>query len=115
MDTQNFNFKNLVLVDGAFIDYDELYNRIYENDGSYDNDDQYMSFSDGTNTIHVYYEISASGTITEDSGDYWTPPICDIDISDLDININSVTIDEDELNLSEDQIDILKKIIDNNL
>ena len=50
--------------------------------------------------------MSISGSISEDSGDYWTPPSCDVDIDDVDITITDVFINEDEVELTPE----LKKV-----
>jgi len=115
MDFITFNPQNLVLVDGDFVKSNDLADLIYENDGSYSNDCQYMTFKFGDITIDVNYEMSVSGSINEDSGDYWTPPSCDIDIDDVDIYITDVLINEDEVELTPELKAIFKKIVDKNI
>jgi len=74
-----------------------------------------MSFKCGELTIDVNYEISVSGSIFEDSGDYWTPPSCDVDVDDVDVTISSVSINEDDVELSDDLKKIFLKVVNNNL
>jgi hypothetical protein len=115
MDTITFNLKNFKLIDGDFISEDSFADKIYEESGSFCDDTQWMSFKCGELTIDVSYEISVSGSIFEDSGDYWTPPSCDIDINDVDIIISSVSINEDDVELTDDLKKIFLKVVNNNL
>ena len=115
MDFLTFNPKNLFLVDGDFVKSNDFADAIYENDGSYSNDFQYMTFKCGDIKIDVNYEISVSGSVCEDSGDYWTPPSCDVDIDDVDIYVTDVYINEDEVELTPELKAIFKKIVDKNL
>ncbi len=115
MDFLTFNPKNLVLVDGDFVKSNDLADLIYENDGSYSNDCQYMTFKCSDITIDINYEMSVSGSINEDSGDYWTPPSCDVDIDDVDIDVTAVYINEDEVELTPELKTVFKKIVDKNI
>jgi hypothetical protein len=115
MDTITFNPKNFKLIDGDFISEDSFADKIYEESGSFCDDTQWMSFKCGELTIDFSYEISVSGSIFEDSGDYWTPPSCDIDINDVDIIISSVSINEDDVELTDDLKKIFLKVVNNNL
>jgi len=115
MDFLTCNPQNLVLVDGDFVKSNDFADAIYESDGSYSNDCQYMTFKCGDITIDVNYEISVSGSVCEDSGDYWTPPSCDVDIDDVDIYVTDVYINEDEVELTPELKAIFKKIVDKNL
>ena len=115
MEILTFNPQNTKLVDGDFVKSNDLAELIYENDGSYSNDCQYMIFKCGDITIDVSYEISVSGSIYEDSGDYWTPPSCDVDVDDVDITITNVLINEDDLELTPELKKIFSKLVDKNL
>ena len=115
MDTITFNLKNFKLIDGDFISEDSFVDKIYEESGSFCDDTQWMSFKCGELTIDVNYEISVSGSIFEDSGDYWTPPSCDVDVDDVDVTITDVLINEDEVELTPELKKIFINIVNNNL
>ena len=115
MDFLTFNPKNLVLVDGDFVKSNDLTDLIYENDGHYSNDCQYMTFKCGDITIDVNYEVSVSGSIHEDSGDYWTPPSCDVDVDDVDVTITEVLINEDEVELTPELKKVFLNLVNSNL
>jgi hypothetical protein len=106
---------NFKLVNGDFLSTSDLSDKIYENGGSFRDEFQYMTFKCGELTVDVNYEISASGSIFEDSGDYWTPPSCDVDIDDIDVTISSVYIDETEVELADNLVKIFKTLVDKNL
>lgn len=115
MEFLTFNPQNTKLVDGDFIKSDDFSDKVYENEGSYYNDCQYMTFECGELKIDINYELSISGSISEDSGDYWTPPSCDVDVDDVDITITNVFIDEDEVELTSDLKKVFLKLVNNNL
>jgi hypothetical protein len=106
---------NFKLVNGDFLSTSKLSDKIYENGGSFRDEFQYMTFKCGELTVDVNYEISASGSIFEDSGDYWTPPSCDVDIDDINVTILSVYIDETEVELADNLVKIFKTLVDKNL
>ena len=108
MDFITFNTENTKFVDGDFIKDNDIADKVYE-DGSFTLDDQWMSFDCNGISIVVDYEISVSGSSSYDSGDYWTPPSCDIDIDSVDISVTAVNIDEYEVELTPE----LKKIFVN--
>ena len=107
--------KNFRLVDGDFLSSSDLSDKIYENGGSFRDEFQYMTFKCAELTVDVNYEIFVSGSIFEDSGDYWTPPSCDVDVDDIDITISTVYIDETEVELSDNLVQIFKTLVDKNL
>ena len=115
MDTITLNPKNFKLIDGDFISEDSFADKIYEESGLFCDNAQWMSFKCGELTIDVNYEISVSGSIFEDSGDYWTPPSCDVDVDDVDVTITDVLINEDEVELTPELKKIFINIVNNNL
>ena len=115
MEILTFNPKNSKLIDGDFVKSDNFSEMIYENDGSYHNDCQYMTFDCNGLKIDVNYEIGISGSISEDSGDYWTPPSCDVDVDDVDIYVTNVYINEDDVELTPELKTLFKNIVDKNL
>ncbi len=115
MEFLTFNPKNTKLVDGDFVKSDDFTEMIYENDGSYSNDCQYMTFDCNDLKIDINYEIGISGSISEDSGDYWTPPSCDVDVDDVDITITDVFIDEVQVELTPELKKIFLNLVNSNL
>jgi hypothetical protein len=87
------NFDNLKFVDGDFLNSESLSDMLYENEGSFTQKDQYMSFDIDGKDVTINYEVYVEGTIDEDNGDYWTPPSCDVELTDVDVTINEVFID----------------------
>lgn len=100
------NFDNLKWIDGDFLDMEKLTNMIYENEGYFTQKDQSMSFDVDGKDVIVNYEIYIEGDINEESGDYFTPSSCDVQLTDVDVTINEVLIDGQLVNL--DKKDLLK-------
>lgn len=114
MEFVTFNPHNTKLVDGDFVKSNDFTDLVYENEGSYHNDCQYMIFKCDDVTIDVGYELSISGSIYEDSGDYWTPPSCDVDV-DFDVTITDVLINEDEVELTPELKKVFLNLVNSNL
>lgn len=100
------NFDNLKFIDGDFLTTESLTDMIYENEGSFTQKDQSMSFDVDGKDVTVNYEVYVEGTIEEESGDYWNPASCDVELTDVDVTINQVFIDGDLVSL--DTQDFLK-------
>ena len=93
------NFDNLKFTDGDFLNTESLTDMIYENEGSFTQRDQSMSFDVNGKDVTVNYEVYVEGTIKEDTGDYWNPGSCDIKLTNVDVTINDVFIDGELINL----------------
>lgn len=115
MEILTFNPKNSKLIDGDFIKSDDFSEKIYENDGSYSNDCQYMTFDCNGLKLDINYEVELSGSVSQDFGDYWTPPSCDVDVDNVDITLTGVYIDEDEVELTPDLEKIFLNLVNSNL
>ena len=100
------NFDNLKFIDGDFLTTESLTDMIYENEGSFTQKNQFMSFDVDGKDVTVNYEVYVEGTIEEESGDYWTPGSCDVELTDVDVTINEVFIDGELVSL--DPEDFLK-------
>jgi hypothetical protein len=96
------NFDNLKFVDGDFLNSESLSDMLYENEGSFTQKDQSMSFDVDGKDITINYEVYVEGTIDEDNGDYWTPPSCDVELTDVDVTINEVFIDGELVSLDKE-------------
>ena len=88
------------MTDGDYTKAEDWEELICENEGSFSKDEEYMIFDSNGIEIVINYEISVSGRVDYDPGDYYTPPYSDFDITYEDIFISSVTIDGYELELS---------------
>jgi len=111
IETCTLDLNNLEVVDTyVFSDWDEL---IYEHEGSYSSDDQYIIFKSNGVEMCVNFELSIRGYYTYDSGDYWTPPSGETEITDVEIGISSVLIDgEYELSLDKETLRLLENKIE---
>lgn len=106
----SINPSEFKVVDGEYLKESDLIDSIYE-DGSVSSDDQWIEFDCNGVKIQVNFSIYASGKVYEDRGDYWTPPSCDVDITDIDITITEVMVDECETELSDEFKSILEKLV----
>lgn len=109
LDLQNLEFNYL----DSEIDVDNL---IYEGDGSFylDNQSMFFTLSNGSE-LCCDFEISATGKIYEDRGDYYNPPYCDITVTSLDVTITEVSIDGDPFKINSDSLKELEKLIKNRI
>lgn len=107
IETWTLDLNNLEVVDTyVFSDWDEL---ICEHEGSYSSDDQYVIFKSNGVEMCVNFKLSIRGYYTYDSGDYWTPPSSETEITDVEITISSVLIDDEyELSLDKETLRLLE-------
>lgn len=111
--TYQFNTKSLKLKEkDVFEDWQDC---IFENDGQFQKDDQYMMFDLNGTEVVVFFDLNVSGSISHDDGDYWTPSHTEIDIEDVDVNLTSIFIDDYEVQLNESVKSQFKSLIKNNL
>jgi len=109
------NLDNLKFIDGDFLDNESLGDMIYENEGSFTQKDQSMSFDVDGKDVTINYEVYVEGTIDEDNGDYWTPPSCEVEVTETEVTINEVFIDGELIQVNNDIISKLEKIIEENI
>jgi hypothetical protein len=100
------NLDKLKFVDGDFLNSESLSDMLYENEGSFTEKNQTMSFDVDGKDVTINYEVYVEGTIEEESGDYWTPGSCDVELTGVDVTINQVFIDGELVSL--DTEDFLK-------
>jgi hypothetical protein len=105
----------LKFVDGNFISFDSFSDMVYENEGSFTEKDQYMSFEYGESDVTVNYELYVDGTIEEESGDWYTPGSCEVFVTDTDITITEVFVDGVLTNVDAQDLMKLEKLIKNQL
>jgi hypothetical protein len=109
------NFDNLKFIDGDFLTTESLTDMIYENEGSFTQKNQFMSFDVDGKDVTVNYEVYVEGTIEEESGDYWTPGSCDVELTDVDVTINEVFIDGELVSLDTEDFFKVEVLLKNNI
>jgi hypothetical protein len=88
---------------------------ICENEGHFSREGEFMSFEvDGLN-LTIVYDLSVSGRIDYDPGDYWTPPYSDFEITDETIDVTEVTLDDYEIELTKELEVLFSEVIKKNL
>lgn len=109
------NLNNLKFVDGDFLNSQTLSEMIYENEGSFTQTEQSMSFDDNDKEVTVNFEVYVEGTIEEESGDYWTPGSCDVEVTETEVTINEVYVDGELVKLDNEVLYKLEKLIEKEL
>ena len=109
------NLDNLKFVDGDFLNSESLSDMIYENEGSFTQTEQSMSFDDSNKEVIVNFEVYVEGTIEEESGDYWTPSSCDVELTETEVTINEVYVDGELVKLDNEVLSKLEKLIEKQL
>jgi hypothetical protein len=105
------SINNLKFVDGNFINSNDFTDMIYDNEGSFTEKEQSMSFDANDKEIIVNYELYVSGSINEESGDYWTPGSCEVDVTEVDVTISEVFIDGLLTDLQSQELEVIEKLI----
>lgn len=109
------NFDNLKWIDGDFLTTESLTDMIYENEGSFTQNDQSMSFDVDGKDVTVNYEIYVEGNIDEEVADHWTPSSCDVELTYLDVTIKEVFIDGELVDLDKEDFFKVETSLKNNL
>ncbi len=91
--TYSIDLNNLSLIDGDYIKSDDWIDMIYDR-GSFSIEGQYMTFISNGLEVVADYELSVSGYVSHDPGDYWTPPYTDVDITDFEVDLKSLHIED---------------------
>lgn len=97
---QTLTLENLNLIDRSFIKSEDWFDIIFE-DGGFTAKNQYITFNSNENELVVDFDLSVSGKVTHDRGDYWNPPFTDVEVSSIDVDILTVYINDWELELNE--------------
>lgn len=105
----------LKFVDGNFISSDSFSDMVYENEGSFTEKDQSMFFEYGDTEVTVNYELYVEGSIEEESGDWYTPGSCDVEITDTEITITEVFVDGVLTTVDNQDLSKLEKLIKSQL
>jgi hypothetical protein len=104
--TYTLNFDNLSLQHGDFLKKDDWFDQISEY-GGYSNDCQYMAFKCGDVEVVVDFELTFSGCVHYDAGDWYTPPYSEVEYRDVTIDVTALHVDEWEVELTKDMKSIL--------
>jgi hypothetical protein len=83
--TYNLNNRNLELVDYDCAKSNSWNDLICENEGSFSREDEFLAFDMNGIELVIFYDLSVSGKIDYDPGDYYTPSYTDVEITDKEI------------------------------
>ena len=104
-----------ILVDSDCKKSDEWEELICENEGHFSRESEFMAFEvDGFNLV-ITYDLSVSGRIEYDPGDYYNPPYSDCEITYEDIDVTEVTLDDYNIELTKDLKSLFSEVIKKNL
>ena len=94
---------------------DEWEELICENEGHFIRECEFMIFEvDGLDLV-ITYDLSVSGRIEYDPGDYYTPPYSDCEITYEDIDVTEVTLDDYNIELTKELKMLFSEVIKKNL
>jgi hypothetical protein len=103
------------LVDSDCLKSDEWEELIYENEGHFIREGEFMAFEvDGLDLV-ISYDLEVSGRTEYDPGDYYTPPYSDFEITSEDIDVIEVTLDDYNIELTKELKDLFSEVIKKNL
>jgi hypothetical protein len=111
MNFLNFNLNSAEITDGDFLKSQEFENQIAEESGSFTLEDQMVNFNCQGLDICVTYNLDVCGEYEEDCGDYWTPPSCEVNLSDVYVSITEITIDEYDVELTPQLKQVFSQLI----
>jgi hypothetical protein len=109
------NLDNLKFVDGDFLNSESLSDMLYENEGSFTEKHQTINFEDGDKEVTINFEVYVDGTIDEDNGDYWTPPYCEVEVTEKEVTIEEVFVDGEIVKLDNKVLSKIEKLIEKQL
>lgn len=100
INTYTLDLNNLVFKSKEVIgDWEYL---ICENEGSFTEGCQSVTFDCDGNELVVCFELSVSGRLYEYAGDYWTPSSSEVDITDVDVDITDIYFNDNKLILNKE-------------
>ena len=114
-ETDMINLDNLKFVDGDFLNSESLSDKLYENEGSFTEKHQTITFEDNDKEVTINFEVYVDGTIDEDNGDYWTPPSCEVEITETEVTIEEVFVDGELVKLDNEVLSKIEKLIEKQL
>ncbi len=104
------NLNDLVVKEKEIVsDWEEL---ICESeDGYFTHDGQYILFDMGGIEVLISFELTVRGRVTSDSGDYWTPPSCEVDIVNVEVDVTDFYVDDIDVQLDKDLSKTLESLV----
>lgn len=99
--TLKIELNNLKFIDGDFLKSENWIENIYEHD-EFTRKSELITFECNGVEVIVSFDLSVSGRVEHDPGDYWTPPYTDVDITDVDVSVNQLFIDDNEFELTKE-------------
>ena len=100
--TYSLNTQNLNLVDYDCAKSNSWEDFVCENEGYFSREGEFLSFDINGLKLVIFYDLSVSGKIDYDPGDYYMPPFTDVEITDEDVTVTQVTLDEYDIELTKD-------------
>jgi hypothetical protein len=99
------------LVDSDCLKSDEWEELIYENEGHFIREGEFMAFEvDGLDLV-ISYDLEVSGRTEYDPGDYYNPPYSDFEITNEDIDVTDVTLDDYNIELTKELKVLFSEVI----
>jgi hypothetical protein len=106
--TYSIDFNDLKLS----IDTSDWESLLLDNDGSFMRNYEFLININGVE-VYLDSQISVSGVVSFDRGNYWTPASSDIKINSIDVDIKDLFVDEYEVELSKDLRLLLESKLNN--
>jgi hypothetical protein len=106
--TYSIDFNDLKLS----IDTSDWESLLLDNDGSFMRNYEFLININGVE-VYLDSQISVSGVVRFDRGDYWTTASSDIKINSIDVDIKDLFVDEYEVELSKDLRLLLESKLNN--
>lgn len=111
--TYSIDFSKLTLKNKEVVgDWEYL---ICENEGSFSEGGQMVTFDFNGIEITVYFNLSLRGWWTYTPATYMEPEDGEVKITDIDFDIEEVYIDDYKVNLSKELIKTLESVLKNNI
>jgi hypothetical protein len=111
--TYSIDFSKLTLKNKEVVgDWEYL---ICENEGSFSEGGQMVTFDFNGIEITVYFNLSLRGWYTYTPASYMEPEDGEVKITDIDFDIEEVYIDDYKVNLSKELIKTLEIVLKNNI
>jgi hypothetical protein len=94
---------------------DEWEELICENEGNFIRENEFMVFEvDGFDLV-ITYDLSVSGRVEYNRGDYWTSSYSDCEINYENIDVTEVTLDNYNIELTKELKKLFSEVIKKNL
>lgn len=103
--TYTLNDSNLKLVDYDCAKSNSWENLLFENQGSFNREAEFLAFDMNGLELVIFYDLSVSGKV-----DY-NPSCTDVSIIDEDITVTNVTLDEYDIELTKELKSFFSKVV----